>query len=349
MNYIFELAALIMNDINANKIFRADEDDDSKWCICDHHIISHVEDGSLCDYTDCGCKRFVPCSILSSKECRNRRTLLKAVMYEYFDDRNIEIEWESLDRWDLLRFARKYMVYHNLNNIQELDAHLEMKEHKFSGLGHMLGNIIPAYYNVYLKSVRSYQPKLHKRFKELKKIEFEPKYNRIDWFIRKERNGTRLVAVSKKRVNGKQIRVHIGSGKYNNEEDYWVQYLEKLYNQAGIDTIGERWCHYGLTVKQSLEFYAIKSIAFHKNKFKKTDPVYLLAKEACDKLGVQLYGRIHEFVMDGELCRPPEKVRDIVIEYSSKISKLLKNREWYNNERKWILRDLKSSIVNSED
>jgi hypothetical protein len=235
------------------------------------------------------------------------------------------------------------MVQLNLNNVSELDVFLKQKAEYFSAIGAVLGSCIPIYQNVFFKTIRDYHKKLRKQFRELIKTEFEPKRNRIGWSISKERNGTRLVAVSNKRFNGKQIHVHIGSDRYDNEEDYWIQYREKLRNQADIEILGEKWCHYGLTIRQSLEFSAIKHIVF-REKFAKTDPVYKIAKEACDKLGMRFYGgSIYEFTMDGRIAKP-EVVKDTVVEYSSKISKLLKNRKWYKLQMDEMAKEFDTAI-----
>jgi hypothetical protein len=130
-------------------LLKTDEDDDSKWCICGHHIVSHIEDGTACKDKFCygNCKEFIPCTILSAQECLKRYRLLLAVLRERFVIKNSKIlslfdpcipgsdfreiidkrlHLEEIDIYQLRNFVvRKIMKKNNLQNLDELDGYLK--------------------------------------------------------------------------------------------------------------------------------------------------------------------------------------------------------------------------------
>jgi hypothetical protein len=134
--------------INTPKIFEADEDDDTKWCICGHHIVSHVEAGGPCKDLFCNnsCDEFIPCTMMSARECRRRYKLLMPVIRERFVIRHSDtlkllkikvdakfreaidkcLQLEDIDIYDLRNFVvRKIMRPKNISNLTELDIYLK--------------------------------------------------------------------------------------------------------------------------------------------------------------------------------------------------------------------------------
>jgi hypothetical protein len=286
-------------------LLKTDEDDDSKWCICGHHIVSHIEDGAACKDKFCygNCKEFIPSTIMSAQECLKRYRLLLPVLRERFVIKNSKVlrlfknvsigsdfrsvidkclQLEDIDEYELRNHVvRNIMKPNNLNNLTELDIYLKQFHELCRPLIYSKTELARTELNR-REVINSKQTT--KEYKRLIKEEFEPKYNKKGWSIVKDQRRNRLLAISSSnRFNGKRKTIVIGQLP---EDLAWREYLQKLWilaTKKGCQAAGFGWCLDGLSFKRIKEFNAIRYIGL----IAPQDQRNPIAVEACKKLGVK--------------------------------------------------------------
>jgi hypothetical protein len=232
-------------------MFRADEDNDSKWCICGHHIASHVEDGSVCKDKFCygQCKEFIPCTILSVKECLKRYRLLLPVLRERFVIRNSKtlslfnlstnlgdnfraiidkcLQLEKTDEYELRNHVvRNIMKKNNLHNLDELDRYLKRFHKLARPLIYSDKELARSEYN---RRSRIVARETKAEMKRLLKEEYIPKRSKGNgWSTFKDHKNNRLMAIStsRKKFGGKQKTKVIGPLP---EDLAWKEYRFRLW------------------------------------------------------------------------------------------------------------------------
>jgi hypothetical protein len=268
-----------MNANNADNIFAADEDDDTKWCICGHHIVSHVEAGGRCVDKYCyhSCDEFIPCTIMSARECVKRLRLLLPVLRErfvikysdvlqYFKitpdakfrqviDNSLQIQ--DIDIYELRNFVvRKIMKPNNIQNLKQLDVYLKKFHATARPLIYSDKELARSEYNRRSRIVAR-ETRLER--KRLLNEEYYPKRNKTGWSYFKDYNNSRLMAISTKRdENDRQKTVVIGLLP---EERAWEEYLFKLWVQAtkvGCERGRVGWCLEGLSIDRIKKLNALR-------------------------------------------------------------------------------------------
>jgi hypothetical protein len=264
---------------NANNIFAADEDNDTKWCICGHHIVSHVEGGGPCTNQYCyhSCEEFIPCTIMSAQDCAKRYRLLLPVLRERFVIKYSDIlkffnikpdaqfrqvidkslQLEDIEIYDLRNFVvRKIMRPNNISNLTELDIYLKNFHQVARPLIYSTAELVRSEYH---RRSRIVARETRREKDRLLKEDYLPKFNEIGWSTFKDYKNNRLMAIRSKRdENGKQKTVVIGPLP---EEKAWEEYKFKLWVQAtkvGCERGGFGWCLEGLSIDRIKKFNALR-------------------------------------------------------------------------------------------
>jgi hypothetical protein len=292
---------------NTNNIFKSDEDDDTKWCICGHHIVSHVEAGGQCTNQYCynNCNEFIPCTIMSAQECAKRYKLLLLVIRERFVIRHFDIlkllkikvdakfrdvidkclQLKDIDIYELRNFVvRKIMRPKNISNLNELDIYLKKFHEVARPLIYSDKELVRSEYH---RRSRIVARETRREKERLLKEDYLPKISRTGWSTFKDYTNNRLMAIRSKRdQNGKQKTVVIGPLP---EERAWEEYKFKLWVQAtkvGCERGGFGWCLEGLSLDRIKKFNALR----YKGLILKDGD--RIADEFCTDLGIK-YSKTH--------------------------------------------------------
>jgi hypothetical protein len=348
--------------VNIPKILKADEDDDKKWCICGHHIVSHVEAGGSCKDLFCNnrCDEFIPCTIMSARECKKRYKLLMPVIRERFVIRHSEtlkllkikvdakfrdvidkcLQLEDIDVYEIRNFVvRKIMRPKNISDLDQLDIYLKKFHKAARPLIYSNRELARSEYN---KRSRIVARETGREWKHLLDEEFNPKRNKTGWSTFKDYTNNRLMAISSKRdENGKQKTVVIGPLP---EKKAWKEYKFKLWVQAtkvGCERGRIGWCLEGLSLDRIKKFNALR---YKSLILKEGDTI---ADDFCNDLGIKYSKTFGSFNMRADSTIKYRKKK--IDEADRKIRERDGLSNWYELDAELMAKQEEEDVERSSD